>query len=115
MLAQSGSSRIASFERSSCVLLAEEEVDRLGVSELDQGVGAHGSSVMRSGWGVCCPNSHRPSGIETDDQSGHGTRTLPTGDTRPGTFRTLRWQRGRWDERAALRWLQRSSTSAYDH
>jgi hypothetical protein len=43
------------LERREGVFLAEEEVDRFGVAELEKRVGAHGESVLRSGRGGSCP------------------------------------------------------------
>jgi hypothetical protein len=41
-------------------LFAEEEVDRLGVTEFDDRVRAHARSVMRSGARGYCPNRPSP-------------------------------------------------------
>lgn len=45
------------------VLLTKEQVDCFRVAEFDQCVRTHVWSVMRSGWGVYCPNGRSPSGI----------------------------------------------------
>jgi hypothetical protein len=65
------------LECSPSVLLAQEEVDRLGIAKLDEYERAHGSEpiAVRRAWH--CPDARRPSGIEDDDQPGHTSWRLP--------------------------------------
>jgi hypothetical protein len=54
-------------------LLAQEEVDSLGVAKLDEWIRAHGQSVMRSGRSVYCPNKPSPTASTVTSQgSAHG-------------------------------------------
>jgi len=63
----------ALLERTPGVFFAQEGVDRLGVAKLDECIGAHGQSVMRSDRTVYCPNPPSPTASTMTSQgSAHG-------------------------------------------
>ena len=71
------------LERCLSVLFAEEQVDRLRVSEFDEGVGAHESEpiAVRRAW-LLSKTAVAPA-ASNDDQPGHSTRTFPAGNSSP--------------------------------